>query len=138
MGEMTGAVFLDTSALLRYLLDGEGGAYVAKRLRSARRVIASRLIQVEARRAFLQIVCDHPEAEPQLPRWERDLENIWSKVDFLEMSREICDHASQVAPRARLRSLDAIHLATYQRALRVEPTLELLSFDRRLLTAIGR
>jgi predicted nucleic acid-binding protein len=65
------------------------------------------------------------------------LELLWAKTDFLEINREICELACVVAPRSRLRSLDALHLATYHRALKADPGLELLSFDRRLLAAAG-
>jgi predicted nucleic acid-binding protein len=135
MAAQSGSIFLDTSAVIRYLLDEEGGSAVEREVEGAARVVASRLLQVEAQRALWQIVEDKPSAEAQLPQWERALEILWAKTDFIEMSREICASASRILPRSRLRSLDAIHLATYLHARRIEPQIEMLSFDRRLITA---
>jgi predicted nucleic acid-binding protein len=59
-----------------------------------------------------------------------------SHLDVMEMTREICEAAGRVAPRSRLRSLDAIHLATFQRLRLLAPDAILLSFDERLLSAI--
>ena len=63
---------------------------------------------------------------------ERELKRLWPKIDFIEVSRDICDLAGRLAPRSRLRSLDAIHLATYFRAKELDPAMEILTFDERI------
>lgn len=129
-------VFLETSALLRALFGEEGGDEVRERLSSADRILASRLLQVEAERALLRAVIDHPELEHAVPDLERELRIVWSHVDMLEMTQAICDLAGRIAPRARLRSLDALHLATFHRARQLASDVVMLTFDRRLLEAL--
>jgi hypothetical protein len=52
------------------------------------------------------------------------------ETSLIELSRDLLEHAATVGP-PRLRTLDAIHLAT---ALQVQPD-ELVAYDRRLLDA---
>jgi len=125
-------VFLETSALLRMHFGEEGGDIVVRRLQGADRVIASRLIRVEAERALLRLSLDQPRKHRQLLELERELKHFWPKVDFIEVTCEICDLAGRVAPRSRLRTLDAIHLATYLRAKELDPQIEILTFDERI------
>lgn len=131
------AVFLETSALLRMLFGEEGGDLVVKRLQEADRAIASRLIRVEAERALVRLSLDRPRSHRQLLELERELKRFWPKIDFIEVSRDICDLAGRLAPRSRLRSLDAIHLATYFRAKEFDPTIECLTFDDRIKQEIS-
>jgi predicted nucleic acid-binding protein len=123
------AVFLETSALLRMLFGEEGGDYVVKRLEQSDRAIASRLIRIEAERALIRLSLEHSGSQGQLLDIERELKRLWPKLDFIEITREICDLAGRIAPRSRLRSLDAIHLATYFRIKELDSRIELLTFD---------
>ena len=126
------AIFLETSALLRMLFDEEGGDLVSERLQNAERTVASRLIRVEAERVLIHLSLDRPRNQAQVLELERELRRLWPKMDFIEVTREICDLAGRIAPRSRLRSLDAIHLATYFRVKELDPDIELLTFDQRI------
>ena len=126
------AIFLETSALLRMLFDEEGGDLVSERLQNAGRTVASRLIRVEAERVLIHLSLDRPRNQAQVLELERELRRLWPKMDFIEVTREICDLAGRIAPRSRLRSLDAIHLATYFRVKELDPDIELLTFDQRI------
>lgn len=128
-------VFLETSALLRAVFDEAGGELVRRRLAGAQRILASRLLKLEAERALLRVSIDHPALASRLPTLERELRGLWSHVDMLEMTRDLCELAGRIAPASRLRSLDAIHLATYRRVCELVPNVELLSFDQRILDA---
>jgi len=66
----------------------------------------------------------------------RQLNRFWPKLDFIEISKDICDLAARIAPAARLRTLDAIHLATYHHVRELVPTLAMLSFDDRILEQV--
>lgn len=69
---------------------------------------------------------------------ERELDSVWARCTIWELTREVTELASQVAPRLPLRTLDAFHLATYLLARRTfGDELALLSADRRLLEAAG-
>ena len=124
------AIFLETSALLRMLFDEEGGDLVSERLQNAERTVASRLIRVEAERVLIRLSLDRPRNQARVLELERELRRLWPKMDFIEVTREICDLAGRIAPRSRLRSLDAIHLATYFRVKELDPDIELLTFDQ--------
>jgi hypothetical protein len=126
------AIFLETSALLRMLFDEEGGDLVSERLQNAERTVASRLIRVEAERVLIRLSLDRPRNQAHVLELERELRRLWPKMDFIEVTREICDLAGRIAPRSRLRSLDAIHLATYFRVKELDPDIELLTFDQRI------
>ena len=130
------AVFLETSALLRMLFGEQGGDLVVKRLQEAGRAIASRLMRVEAERALIRLGLDRPRSHRQVLGLERELKLLWPKIDFIEVSRDICDLAGRLAPRSRLRTLDAIHLATFFRVRELDPTIEILTFDERILLEI--
>jgi len=129
-------VFLETSALLRVLFGEPGGDEVRMQMSAAGRIIASRLLQVEADRAVLRCVLDHPEMERTLPDLNRALRCTWPHIDMMELTRGICELAGSIAPRSRLRSLDAIHLATFRRVRQIAPGAAMLSFDQRILGAL--
>lgn len=114
------------------LFDEEGGDLVSERLQNAERTVASRLIRVEAERVLIHLSLDRPRNQAQVLELERELRRLWPKMDFIEVTREICDLAGRIAPRSRLRSLDAIHLATYFRVKELDPDIELLTFDQRI------
>ncbi len=129
-------LFLETSALLRLVLKEEGGVGVEKKLLQASRVVASRLLKVETDRCLIRIALDRPDAERLLPVLRHQLQGIWARMTFIEMTRELCEVAGRVAPTSRLRTLDAIHLATFQFVRRSDPSIEMLTFDERLLAEV--
>ncbi len=129
-------VYLETSALLRILFHEEGAIQAQRQLADAEHVFASRLVKVEAERALLRLVRERPESEKALPDLERDLRGFWPAVNFFEVTPAVCDLAGRVAPASRLRTLDAIHLATFRRARQLDPGIAMLSFDERLLAEV--
>ncbi len=126
------AIFLETSALLRMLFQEDGGDTVVKRLRASERVICSRLIRVEAERALIRLSLNYSKSHKLIAKLQHELRLFWPKVDFIEITREICDRAGRIAPGSRLRTLDAIHLATYYRVRELDPMIEMLTFDERI------
>ena len=126
-------VYLETSALLRMLFQETHGDEVRERLRASDDVVASRLVQVEAQRALIRLQLDRPEIESVIPDLRRELDALWPKVNFFEMTPEICDVAGRIAPGSRLRTLDAIHLATFRRVRRLHGDVDMLTYDDHLL-----
>jgi uncharacterized protein len=126
------AVFLETSALLRMLFQEDGGDIIVKRLRASERVICSRLIRVETERALIRLSLNYSKSHKLIAKLQHELRLFWPKVDFIEITREICDRAGRIAPGSRLRTLDAIHLATYYRVKELDPMIEMLTFDERI------
>ncbi len=128
-------VFLETSALLRVVFSETGGRQVVSTLEKADHILASRLIQVETDRALIRKGIQDPGADALL-KVKRAVNQFWSRVEFMEMTKEICATAGQVATASPLRSLDAIHLATFFHVRTLFPSVSLLSFDERILREV--
>jgi predicted nucleic acid-binding protein len=127
------ALYLETSALLAWLLGEPSAAEAKMRVDTAQAVATSWLTLLEAERTLVRGetlgVLKAAEAEKL-----RGLLNR-SKAGWLlmEISQEVRERAAQVFPLEPVRTLDAIHLATALIFMRVFPSLELLSFDSRIL-----
>lgn len=132
---MTAALYLDTSAVLRAVLEGGTTPDIEKKIGAAGTLITSRLALVEAGRVFLRIRAGGEASEEQLADAGRELDALWARCDIWELTPLVCEMACQVAPTRPLRTLDALHLATYLLARRRIAGLELLSADQRLLDA---
>jgi predicted nucleic acid-binding protein len=130
-----GLLYLDTSAVLRVVLETGTSPPVEERIGSARVLVTSRLSLVESCRAFHRLRAVGGVPEQRLVDAERDVAAIWSRCELWEISRSICETACAVATARPLRALDAIHLATFVVARRRLEGLELLSTDERLLDA---
>ncbi len=130
------ALFVETSALLNVLFRETGYESTLKKLQSADRIIASRLIRIEAERAILRAALANPKVKDKIKfEFETVLKSFWSKFDFLEITKEICNAAGVIAPESNLRSLDAIHLVSYFWLKSKDPNIELLSFDQKIVSS---
>lgn len=134
---MAGALYLDSSAILRPVLERGLSPELERRLGDAQVLITSRLSLVETARAFLRVrqSGEHPEA--LVADAERAVASLWRHCEIWEITREVCALAELVAPGSALRSLDALHLATFVLARRQIEGLEMLTADERLRTAAG-
>lgn len=129
------ALYLDSSAILRPVLEQGLSPDLEERLAAADLLITSRLSLVETARALLRVrsLGEHPEG--LIADAERSVRSLWNHCEIWELTREVCDLAEIVAPTTLLRSLDALHLATYLLARREIEGLELLTADERLRQA---
>lgn len=134
---MAAPVYLDTSAVLRAVLESGTTPEIEARLRAAPALVTSRLALVECGRAVARLRALGAATEAQLADASRSLEAIWSRCDVWELDRGVCDLAQAIAPATSLRTLDALHLATFQIARGKLEGLELLTVDERLRTAAG-
>ena len=132
---MATALYLDTSAVLRAVLEGGTTPGIEKDIGEASTLITSRLALVEAGRVFHRVRASGGASEEQLADAGRELDALWARCDIWELTPLVCELAGQVAPTRPLRTLDALHLATYLLARRRIAGLELLSADHRLLEA---
>ena len=129
------AVYLDTSAVLRAVLEEGTTPTIEGKIGAASTLITSRLSLVEAGRAFLRLRSSGQVSEEQLADAGRELDALWARCEIWELTPLVCEMASQVAPTKPLRTLDALHLATYLLARRRIAGLELLTADPRLSEA---
>lgn len=132
---MSAAIYLDTSAILRALLEAGASPDIERGLREARVLITSRLTVVEAARALLRLRQSGMVAETRLADAARELDALWARCDLWELTSAVCDLAAAIAPAKPLRTLDALHLATYLVARRRLGEVELITADRRLAEA---
>jgi predicted nucleic acid-binding protein len=128
-------LYLDTSAVLRAVLETGTTPEVEARIRGARPLVISRLAQVEAARALLRLRREGRLAEARLADAERELAGLWAHCEIWELTPAVCEAARHVAPGQPLRALDALHLATYLEARRRIEGLEILTVDARLEAA---
>ncbi|MEO8195464.1 MAG: type II toxin-antitoxin system VapC family toxin [Thermoanaerobaculia bacterium] len=133
-------IYLETSALLQVLL--EQGSHVGINeiladLEHADRLLTSRLTRIECERALLRLAIERAATPEALSRVEQEMATLFDRVEVIEISAEIAELAGRIAPASPLRSLEAIHLATWQVARRLAPDLELVTADRRFAAAAG-
>lgn len=132
---MSAVVYLDTSAVLRAVLESGVSPEVERRLGEARYLITSRLSLVESARAFHRLRQDGV-AEALLADAAGEADSVWARCTIWELTPQVCDLASVVAPQFSLRTLDALHLATFSLARRrLGAAVELLTADHRLQVA---
>jgi predicted nucleic acid-binding protein len=128
---MADVVYLDTSAVLRAVLERGLSPDVEQRLGAARYLITSRLSLVESARV-MHLLRMRGTPEAVLADVARELDSLWARCTVWELTREVCDLAAQAAPQHPLRTLDALHLATWLIARRRLGDVELLTTDSRL------
>lgn len=134
---MGGAIYLDSSAVLRPVLESGLSPDIERRLAEADTLVTSRLSLVETSRALVRVRQLNELPEDHVSSAERALRNLWRHCEIWELSRQVCDLAEAIAPRSLLRSLDALHLATFVLARQEIETLEMLTADERLARAVS-
>ena len=129
------ALYLDTSAVLRAVLEGGTSPDLETRIRTAEVLLTSRLSIVEASRAIHRLRQLGQLSETKLADVEREIESMWARCELWELTPSVCEAARRVAPGKLLRTLDALHLATFVLARQRIGDLELVTADERLQAA---
>src|SRR5678816_2145467 len=86
-------LYLDTSAVLRAVLETGTTPVIEERIGAARVLVSSRLSLVESCRAFVRLRAAGGIAEARLVDAERDVAAIWSRCELWEMTRGVCETA---------------------------------------------
>lgn len=126
------AVYLDSSAILRAVLEAGMTLVVQRKIERAQFLLSSRLSQVECARALLRLRQTGGPPAARIADAERELASLWARCELWEITDSVCELACRVAPTKPLRTLDAIHLATFLLARERIQGLELLTTDHRL------
>lgn len=129
------ALYLDSSAILRPALEQGLAPYIERRIGAAEILITSRLSLVETARAFLRVRLMNERPEGAVTDAEREVQALWSRCEIWELTREVCERAALVTPRVVVRSLDALHLATFSLARNEIEELSFVTADERLRAA---
>jgi predicted nucleic acid-binding protein len=132
---MPDALYLDTSAVLRAIVETGTSPAIEERIRRARLLVTSRLSVVEAARALVRLRLRSASIEARLSDAERMIASLWARCNLWELTPAVCELACHVAPGKPLRALDALHLATFVVARRRIDGLEMLTVDDRLRDA---
>ena len=135
---MAAALYLDTSAILRGVLESGLSPDIERRIAAAPALLTSRLALVESSRALMRVRQMTRVSETRLADVARQLDALWARCDMWELTPAVCDLAAVIAPSKPLRALDALHLATYLIARRALGDIELLTADARLRDAAER
>jgi predicted nucleic acid-binding protein len=129
-------LYLDTSAVLRAILESGTSPELEAQIGGAQALITSRLSLVESSRALHRLRQLGQMSETKLSDAERELNAVWARCELWELTASVCGKARQVAPAKSLRTLDALHLATFLVARERIGHLQLVTADQRLRSAL--
>lgn len=133
-------LYVESSAVLSWLLGEPEGAEVARQIRAAKDVVSSDLTLAECRRAVTRLELNGNVTPAAASGLRAVLNRAALSWTLVRVSEEILERVGRPFPVEPIRTLDALHLAT---ALAVEERvrgLNVLSRDRRVrenATALG-
>jgi predicted nucleic acid-binding protein len=130
-------LYLDTSAVLRAILENGTNTELEAAIAAAPALITSRLSLVESSRALHRLRQLGRVREAHLADAQREINAVWSRCELWELTSGVCEMARQVAPGTALRTLDALHLATFVLARERIEGLEMVTVDQHLEAAVA-
>jgi predicted nucleic acid-binding protein len=128
-----GVIYLESSALLTWLLGEHRAREIAGRIDTAEAVASSSLTLVEVRRTLVRLVAERRVKPAQMAKALGVIESLRTGWVVFPIGPDIEDRAGQPFPLEPVRTLDAIHLATALRCAQVFDGVTVLSLDRRIL-----
>lgn len=127
--------YVDTSVLLKLLVDDEVGGDAAERIwLDSDHLVCAEIGYVEARAALAAVRRAGRLSAPALRTAKAEFEELWSQVNAVTVTTPLVQHAGSLAERDALRGYDAVHLAA---GLEAGVTV-FASADDRLLEAARR
>ena len=123
---------METSALLAWLLNQNGGDDVRSRSGSARHIVTSSLTLAETERALVRAEVGQALRAAEVQKLLGHLHRLSSKWTEMQVTPDVLSRAGQRFPVEPVRTLDAIHLATALIFSRAIEDLQVLSLDRRI------
>jgi predicted nucleic acid-binding protein len=125
-------VYLESSAALRDLLDGDDADAIRAVLRRAAFVATSRLTVAEVARVAARLRLVHPGLGGRIAAREAQFQSDSDLWTILPVDEPVWERCGRPFPREPVRTLDAIHLATIERVSAAMPRLTVLSTDGRV------
>ena len=126
-------VYVETSALLRWLFSESDAETIAHSINSATGVVTSVLTMMESERIIIRSHCRGMLAASGFQAAGRTLKNFSSDWELMEVSPLVRSRVGQPFPLEPIRTLDAIHLASALDFSRVYPDFAMLTRDRKIL-----
>jgi predicted nucleic acid-binding protein len=127
---VAGALYAETSAVLRVLAEGDRG--LAAALAGAGRLVTSALTFVEAERGLRRAVAEDRLDAARHRAAQRWLAQFARSCEVVQVTEAVLDRARQAFPVEPVRTLDALHLATAKLWDDEVGGLTVLSTDRRV------
>ena len=75
-------------------------------------LISSRLLRIEARATLARRKLDRRITSQESKIVAQTFDDLWARLTVVEISEQVAESACEIAESTRLRSLDAIHLAS--------------------------
>jgi hypothetical protein len=132
VGRVT-VIYLETSALLGWLLGEPCSREVKSKVDSAEAVATSVLTMIEAERIVFRAEALNILKAADSEKLRGLLARLGASWILMDISKDVRARASRSFPVEPIRTLDALHLATALLFMRVFPSLELFSYDQRIL-----
>jgi len=126
-------VYLETSAVLAWLLGQEGGKRARESVDAADVVVTSSLTSGETERALVRAETLGELKAADAQRLRGLVQRAQAGWFRMTVSEDVLSRAGRAFPVEPVRTLDAVHLATALTFTRAFPDLVLLSLDRRIL-----
>ena len=105
-------VYAETSAVLRWLFNEEGGEALRQAIAQATKVTSSRLTLIETRRVIRRAERDGRITAAESADVLAIFAQAASTWAVLEVTEDVARRAEETFPNEPVRTLDAIHLAT--------------------------
>jgi predicted nucleic acid-binding protein len=125
-------LYAETSAVLRWLFGEADAAALVDHLRSADKVVASRLTWIETHRVIRRAERERRIGDTDVAELLAIFARACVHWAVLELTRDIAERAVEGFPVEPVRTLDAIHLASALFLRRSLPDVVLLSTDDRV------
>ena len=125
-------VYLESSALLQWLLGQPRAAEVSRSVDQADLVLTSMLTLTECERVLIRAEDQGSLKGGDTQRLRGLLNRAQASWTRMSVSDEVLRRAGRTFPVEPVRTLDAIHLATALEFTAVYPDLRVLSYDQRI------
>lgn len=125
-------LYLESSAALRDLLEGDGAESIRNDLRSAALVVTSRVTLAEVARVLARIRTLDPVAAAALGPREAAFTADTERWGIDPIDEAVWARCARPFPAEPVRLLDALHLATIEKLSAALPDLVVLSTDDRV------
>jgi uncharacterized protein with PIN domain len=127
-------LYVESSAVLAWLLDQPGGWLAFDDLRAADLVLTSELTMIECDRALHRHVAVGRLATTTVQSLRTELADVSSAWNLTPIGADVVGRARASFPDDRIRALDAIHLASAMTARASLGDVDLLTLDDRIRT----
>ncbi len=104
--------YIDLSLFLKLLFDEPRTSQAQMLWDSDPVLISSRLLRIEARAILARGKLDGRITQQKAKVVTKTFDDLWARLTVVEISEQVAESACEIAESTRLRSLDAIHLAS--------------------------